>query len=36
MEMREINMPSAIQVKKWQETVSIEEQLDVISCLEKR
>jgi len=28
-------MPSAIQVKNWQHTVSIEKNLDVISCLEK-
>jgi len=33
--MRKINMPIAIQVKKWQETVSVEKNLDVISCLEK-
>ena len=27
--------PSAFQVKKWQKTISTEEKLEVISCLEK-
>jgi len=27
--------PSAIQVKKWRKTISIEKELDVISRLEK-
>ena len=34
-EKREPKSPSAIQVKKWQKTISIEERLVVVSQLEK-